>query len=404
MKSAFGLGFAHRKAGTLPACPGESFRDRTKGVSDMACVRRRRGRWVIDFYDQNGVRRWETLEAGVAKKQANERLGEIEREVRRGSFIPYKQLPTFKEVADDWLEGKKTDIRHSTYGQYSGHLENHLKPFFKGYKINHITFDSIEKFKAHSIKNKVTPPTLKKILINLGAILTYAVRRRFIDYNPARDVEKPKGQSLHDEKDEMSILRPEEIRALLDAAANQKDRMLFMAAVLTGMRQGELLGLKWDDFNWIAGQVFVRRSYNHKRFYEPKTKMSRRKIDLAPELIQEFKRWKISCPASELDLVFPTNTGTPIKAENMLYRCFFPALRRAGLPRIRFHDLRHTYASLLIAQREHPKYIQAQMGHSTIKLTMDTYGHLMDTINKDAASRLGKSVFGTEKNEMVAKW
>src|SRR4030042_5996392 len=108
----------------------------------------------------------------------------------------------------------------------------------------------------------------------------------------------------------MVILKPEDARALLDAAATQKDRALFMAAILTGMREGELLGLKWEDFDWRNGQVYVRRTYNHGRFYEPKTKTSRRKIDMAPELIQELKRWKIACPVGELDLVFPTEIGT----------------------------------------------------------------------------------------------
>jgi integrase len=243
----------------------------------------------------------------------------------------------------------------------------------------------------------VTPPTLKKIFTTLSAILTYAVRVRCIDYNPAIYIEKPKGNSVQGEDDgEMSILRPDQIRALLTAAGEQKDKVLFMTAVLTGMREGELLGLKWDDFDWVNRQVQVRRTYNHGHFYEPKTKTSRRKIDLAPELIRALKRWKLACPRGELDLVFPTSIGTIDSADNMIKRRFFPALKAAGLPKIRFHDLRHTYASLLIDQGEHPKYIQTQMGHSSIKVTMDTYGHLMKNVNQEAASRLGAGIFGHE--------
>jgi integrase len=151
----------------------------------------------------------------------------------------------------------------------------------------------------------------------------------------------------------------------------------------------------------------VRRTYNHGRFYEPKTKTSRRKIDLAPELIGRLKEWKMACPHGELNLVFPTEVGTPESADNMRKRRFFPALRRAGLPQIRFHDLRHTYASLLIDQGEHPKYIQTQMGHSSIKVTMDVYGHLMNTVNREAASRLGSIVLGggfyEDGSKMVAE-
>jgi integrase len=360
----------------------------------MACVRKRRGRYVIDFYDQDGRRRWETLKKGSTLKEANERLGEIEKNLRRETYIPNKSLPSFKEVADAWLASRESSLRHSTFEQYKGHVTNHLKPYFGAIRISQVNFDRIEQFKQESLKRGVTHPTLRKILINLGAILTYAVRMRYIDFNPAREVEKPKGHSVHGDKDEMIILKPPDIRALLDAAATEKDRVLFMAAVLTGMREGELLGLKWDDFDWRNGQVHVRRSYNHGQFYEPKTKASRRKIDLPPELMSSLKRWQLQAPISEHDLVFPTEVGTPEGAANMFYRRYLPTLRRAGLPRIRFHNLRHTYASLLINQGEHPKYIQSQMGHSSINVTMDTYGHLMNTINRDAASKLGEQVLG----------
>jgi len=102
----------------------------------------------------------------------------------------------------------------------------------------------------------------------------------------------------------------------------------------------------------------------------------------------------MACSPNDLKLVFPNEVGNPMNHQNMVQRHFEPALRKAGLRRIRFHDLRHTYAALLIDQGEHPKYIQVQMGHSSINITMDTYGHLMKTVNRDASSRLEKAVFG----------
>lgn len=127
---------------------------------------------------------------------------------------------------------------------------------------------------------------------------------------------------------------------------------------------------------------------------------------MAPELVAELKKWKLACPISDMDLVFPSEAGTPLDATNMLRRQFFQALRRAGLPRIRFHSLRHAYASLLIDQGENPKYIQAQLGHSSINMTMDIYGHLMKTVNQKAASRLGRAIFGKSEangSKMVAE-
>jgi integrase len=175
-----------------------------------------------------------------------------------------------------------------------------------------------------------------------------------------------------------------------------------MSAVLTGMREGELLGLKWSDINWFSRQVEVNRTYNHGQFYKPKSKTSRRKIDMAPELVGELKKWKLACPPSDLDLVFPSEAGTPSDAANMLKRRFFPALKRAKLPRIRFHDLRHTFAALVWDQTKDLKYLQTQLGHSSVQMTLDIYGHLMKKTNQDAATKLGEAVFGGDGSKMVA--
>ena len=368
----------------------------------MACIAKRRNRWVIDFYDNQGKRRWKTLPEGTTKVDAKRILRDIEDKIDKGIFIPQKNLPLFSVVADMWLKGKRPNIRHSTYKQYKGHIENHLKPFFKGYRINRINYDQVEKFISHCFESKVTVSTMKKILINLGAIMTYSVRKRYIHYNPVRDVEKPRGQSEHDENHELNILLPAEILTLSDAAPDLKHKTLFMAAVTTGLRQGELLGLKWTDIDWFNNQTHVNRTYNHFRFYEPKTKKSKRRVDVPPQMMKQFKEWKVACPPNDLDLVFPNNVGKPMCSLAMYNRKFLPAIKKTTPKKVRFHDLRHTYASLLIDQGENIKYIQKQLGHASIKLTLDTYGHLMKDVNKDAASRLGKAIFEQDGSKMVA--
>jgi len=175
-----------------------------------------------------------------------------------------------------------------------------------------------------------------------------------------------------------------------------------MAAVTTGLRQGELLGLKWMDIDWFNNQIHVNRTYNHFRFYEPKTKTSKRRVDVPPQTMKQFKEWNLACPANDFDLVFPNESGKPMSALNMYNRKYLPALRKARLNKIRFHDLRHTWASLLIDQGENIKYIQKQMWHSSINMTMDTYGHLMKDVNKEAASRLGDAIFKQDGSKMVA--
>jgi integrase len=281
-------------------------------------------------------------------------------------------------------------------------VDNHLKVFFGKHKINQVNFDAIEKLKADRLENKVTPPTLRKILITLGQTLKYAVRCRYIDFNPIRDVEKPKDQRSDDEKKVMMILQPGQILTLFEKAETQKDRVLFMSGVLTGMREGELFGLQWTDIDWFSNQIHVKRTYNHRRFYEPKSKTSKRSIDLAPELVKELRQWRLACPKNELNLVFTSEAGTPEDAANFLKRRFFPTLKKAKLPKIRFHDLRHTYAALVWEQTKDVKYLQTQLGHSSITMTMDVYGHLMNKTNQEAATKLGSTVFGGDGSKMVA--
>ena len=369
----------------------------------MACVTKRRDRWILDYYDQHGKRRWKTLPKGSTKKEAKEILKGIEDKVNKGVFIPNKKIPTFAEVADMWLEVKKQNIRASTHEQYRGHIENHLKPFFTGIWITRIGYDQVEQFLSHCYDEEMNIATTKKILVNLGAIMTYAVRKRLIDYNPVRDIEKPKGQTNHDEEKDLKILEPSELIRLFDNAPDSKHKTIFMVAGTTGLRQGEILGLKWTDIDWINGQVHVNRTYNHFAFYDPKSQASKRKVDVPPQTLKQLKKWRLACIKSDLDLIFPNENGKPLSALNMFNRKFIPTLKKARLKKIRFHDLRHTYASIQIDLEANPKYIQSQMGHSSIRITLDTYGHLMKEVNQEAAVKLGKAIFEHDGSKMVAE-
>jgi integrase len=270
--------------------------------------------------------------------------------------------------------------------------------------------------------------TLRKILVTLGQILSYAVRHRYLDHNPLRDAERPREKGIEGERaqERVSILTPNQINGLLDAVKGvieerlkkeapkktdvnrikiqeKKYRTLFMLAVFTGARQGELLGLKWGDIDWESKQIHIQRTYTKGQFFATKTRSSNRRVDLGPKVSTELKKWKLACPKSDLDLVFPNGLGKPMNYSNMMNRYFKPALKKASLPKIRFHDLRHTYASLLIEQGENLKYIQSQLGHSTPTVTLNVYSHLMNPTNQGAALRLESAVFGGDGSKMVAK-
>jgi integrase len=178
----------------------------------------------------------------------------------------------------------------------------------------------------------------------------------------------------------MEYLRPDEIRRFL-AASPPEFYALFPTAVLTGARQGELLGLKRGDVDPERGLIFIRRTFHPSYgFVEPKSDYSRRAIKMSPELV-EILRAHLECISGDADsLVFPNNAGHPHSHQNLVTRTFHPTLERAGLRKIRFHDLRHTYAAPMISLDANPKVLQRQMGHSSIRVTMDTYGHLIPDV------------------------
>jgi integrase len=357
----------------------------------MACISKRRGRWVIDFYDQHGKRRWITLPAGTTKAKAREELRAAEEMVARKIYLPLKKIPSFSEVAHDWIEFKRSKLRASTWEVYEGHVRNHFRDMDK-LKINQVTTATTEKFIITRQARGMKIGTLRKILVTMGQILSFAVRHKYLDHNPLIGAERPRKQDSEKEK-EVTILSPLQIQELLESVNDPKFRALLIMAIMTGARQGELLGLKWSDIDWEEKQITIQRTFNFGKFFDPKTSASRRKVDLSPLVIKELRKWKLACPSTELDLIFPNDAGKPMNNKNMLKRHFYPALKATGLPRVRFHDLRHTYASLLIHQGENIKYIQTQLGHSSPTVTLNIYTHLMKPTNQEAACRLEDTVF-----------
>jgi len=357
----------------------------------MACIAKRRNRYVIDFYDNQGKRQRQTLKKGTTKKRAKEILRDIEDQLEKGIYIPDKRIPAFSKTAKDWLEYKKPNLRASTWSVYEGHTQNHFSDL-DNLKINRITIAKIEQWIADRQKEGMNIATLRKILVTLNQIMAYAVRHRYISFNPVRDAERPKGQG-NTKKKKIRVLTPTEINALLEAESDLKYKTLYRLAVFSGARQGELLGLKWSDVDWENNQIHIQRTFNNGAWYDTKTETSNRKIDLGPAMITELKKWKLACPKSKLGLMFPNGVGNPINHNNLVNRHFNPALEAAKLPKIRFHDLRHTYASLLIEQGENIKYIQSQLGHSNPTVTLNVYAHLMKPTNQAAAIRLENAIF-----------
>jgi integrase len=225
----------------------------------MACIRKRRNRLVIDFYDPQGKRRWKTLPEGITKKQAKENLRAIEDQVAKGIFLPAKKTPLFSHVAKDWLEFKRPNLRETTWETIESHRRNHFNEL-DGLKINRISTVTIEKFITTRQNKGMNINTLRKILVTLNQILTYSVRHKYIDHNPLHDAERPRDRGNAKES-KTSILHPSQIKNFLENVTEPKYKILFMLAIFTGARQGELLGLKWSDVDWQNKQINIQRTY-----------------------------------------------------------------------------------------------------------------------------------------------
>ena len=241
----------------------------------------------------------------------------------------------------------------------------------------------------------------KKLLFCLIRVMPYAVRHRLIDCNPVRDAERPRSQGKEGQEKAISILTPEQIRSFLEAVTDQKYKTLFLTAIMTGARQGEILGLKWSDVDFSKKQISINRTFNMGRFFTPKTKGSARQVDLAPMAAKALAEWKLASGGKDDNLVFSNEAGGPMNYSNMVQRHYRKALKDAGIPQIRFHDLRHTYASLLLSQGENVKYIQTQMGHSSPTVTLNVYAHLMKGENQEAACRLENTIFQVTGHNLV---
>ena len=357
---------------------------------------------MIDFYDQYGKRRWKTLPEGTTKGKAKEELRNIEESISNGTFLSVKKMPTFSKVAHDWLEYKKPRVRSTSWEVYEGHVRNHFGEL-NHLKIAQVSLPVLEKYISDRQTGGMHINTLRKVLVTLGQILSYAVRHRYIDHNPLRDVERPRKTGKDEQDKKIIVLTPEQIQSLLENVGSQKYRTLFLLTVMSGARQGELLGLKWSDLDIENRQIHIQRTYNGGRFFPPKTEQSNRRVDLGPGVVSELRKWRIACPPNDLNLMFPSDKGNPISCRNMMRSEFRPAQRKANLPNFRFHDLRHTFASLLIEQGENIKYIQTQLGHSSPTMTLNVYAHLLKSRNQEAAHRLEKTVFQGNGCKMVAK-
>jgi integrase len=306
------------------------------------------------------------------------------------------------EYLDSWLNGSvRGSVRQSTVDRYEIAVRVHIKPALGRLKLKKLTPAHLAGFYQDRLAAGFAPASVNKLHVTLHKALDQAVRWRMVPRNVAEAVSAPRPAPP-----EMRTLSAQETRRMLEAARGDRLEALYVLAVHTGMRQGELLALKWQDVDLENAKVSVRRTITVSKgrilLGESKTKKSRRTISLSDAAVRTL-RHHLACQMEEIGrlgdlykdggLVFTSGVGTIINPTNLRKRSFAALLQRANLPKIRFHDLRHTCATLLLSRNVHPKYVQELLGHANIAITLDTYSHVIPGMGDQAARAMDDVLF-----------
>jgi integrase len=294
----------------------------------------------------------------------------------------------------NWLVSKQIEMRPSAFRRIEEHVRLRLIPALGQTRLIKLAPQQIQTLYAESLAAGLSPATVRGMHFTLRNALDTAVIQGALSRKPIDAVKKPR-QMRH----EMQVLSAEQAREFLDAARVERLEPLYLLALHTGMRQGELLGLRWKDVHLDLNSLNITTTVSWDasgyHFGEPKTKRSRRRVALSPAIVAALRTHRTKLAEERLQagaawqdygLVFPTLLGTPQSPSNIRTRSLNRILTRAHLPLIRFHDLRHTAATLALSANVDPKIVSEMLGHSSVAFTLDTYSHVLPTMQTDAAA------------------
>ena len=371
-------------------------------------INKRGESWTVRIFlgrDTNGKRKYFNKTIHGTKKDAQKFLTAKLREKDLGVFIEPASIG-LSEYLNKWLEDvAKPRLRESTFSSYEAVLKNYVKPTLGAKRLSDIQAYEVQKLYNDLKKQGLSSRTVRYAHVVFSSAMKQAIKWKMLMQNPCDLCELPRL-----EKTEMKYLSPEETTKFLDVAKETKHFVLFLLIIESGMRPEEYLALQWKDIDFQQQALSVRRAIVWKRkgggftFTEPKTKKSRRSIPISNSVINALKvhrrkqleeKLKLGSVYGKLDLVFASEVGTPIQPKNLLDRHFRPLLTKAELPSLRLYDLRHTTATLLLSAGENPKVVSERLGHASIVLTLDTYSHVLPTMQESATNKLEKMMFGT---------
>ncbi|WP_255574612.1 site-specific integrase [Halobacillus sp. Nhm2S1] len=328
------------------------------------------------------------------KRDAEKALSVIEAQIYEGTYLePSKKL--YKDyLLNDWFRMKRASIGEQTIGTYMTVVHKHIIPNLGHMPMSTIHPSHIQNF-IHGLSEKdYKGRTVKKVHEVIRSSLEHAVSLDIIPKNVAAKVKLPRIEDT-----EMEVWDDKSMTSFLKTAETDRYYMAFYIALTTGMRQGEILGLRWKDIDFEKKSLSIYQTLRHdgKGFLSGgKTKASQRTIELSKETVQTLKKHKKTMlkeklqaggEYEDLDLVICTGNGKPVNPAN-IRRSFNRLMKKAVVPKITFHGLRHTHATFLLSRDVNPKVIAERLGHTDIRITMNTYSHVLPTMQKVAVTQI----------------
>ncbi len=360
-----------------------------RGHGEGSINQRPSGRWQAQVCI-DGQRLTETL---PSKSEALAWVREQQTRAAQGLILVDTRNATLREFLDNWFKAVQPTVKPRTYEQYSDAIRLHIAPTLGRYRLADLRPDHLQRLYAEKLKEGLSARTVQIAHAVLRHALGDACAWGFVARNVCLAAKAPRPKRV-----ELNAWTPEEARQFLEGIRGERLEGLYRLALACGPRAGELVGLKWEDVDLTRGTVQIRRTLQRLRGQgivesEPKTDRARRQVSLPKPVVEALKRWKVRQIEERLiagetwqdsGYLFTTCKGSPIEPRN-LHRDFTRKTERLGLPRLRLHDLRHTAATLLLSRGIHPKVVQEMLGHSQITLTMDTYSHVLPTMQQEAA-------------------
>jgi integrase len=386
----------------------------------MACVRKRRGKWVIDYRDASGKRRWKTIEG--TRKEADEELAKI---VRAGRPTAADTKRKFGEYATEWLETYvKPNCKQSSYWEYQSVIRNHLTPEFGNIPLVKINRAMVEAMVAKKVASGLSRSHVRNIIVPLREMFNNAIDKGLNAPNPA--VRMGKVNYRRGDSKRVNPLTREEVGTLLSTVKEKlpDDYPLLLFACRTGARAGEIVAVCPTDLDFNSRFVQICRNSSRGQITTTKSGRARR-VDMSMQLTNELERLVAHKKANALTReltkpeherrtpdevisrvmeqpLFTRKDGRPLDPNDLRRQILYRALTAAGIRRVRFHDLRHTFASLLLQQGESLTYVKEQLGHASIQMTVDVYGHLIPGQNRQAVDKLDDLNLLNESNTGAA--